>query len=136
MFPVLRGSRLLPLLEPVNRLEGAFDRASSPVAYAPMSVWQDSDKVYVEADVPGLLESDLEVTVHQGVLLIRGERKAEEGQNLLFNNRRFGRFERSVVLPDEVQADGVQADLANGVLRVTLPKRPEAQPKRISVQSN
>jgi HSP20 family protein len=101
-----------------------------------MALWQDQENVYFEADLPGVSASDLDVSLHQGVLKVRGERKPVEGRHYLYNNRPFGRFEQVVTLPEEVQTDGIQAEFVDGVLRVTLPKKPEAKPQRIAVQSN
>ena len=81
-------------------------------------------------------DQDVEVTVHKGVLFIRGERKAEEGRQFLYNGRSWGRFERAITLPDAVNADAVQAELANGVLRVTLPRSPEARPRKITLKTS
>jgi HSP20 family protein len=102
----------------------------------PFTIWEDEDHYTIEADVPGVAESDIEVTVHNGMLFIRGERKAEEGRNYLYNGRPFGRFERVVTLPSTVVAEGVQASLNNGVLRIVLSKSPESKPKRINVQTS
>ena len=100
------------------------------------TIWEDEDHYTIEADLPGVAESDVEVTVHNGLLYIRGERKAEEGRNYLYNGRTFGRFEQVVTLPATVEAEGVQASLNNGVLRVVLSKSPESKPKRIAVRAN
>ena len=136
MFLVPRQSGLLPVFQPVNRLNGFVDRLPQPRASAPLSVWQDDANFFVEVDLPGVAEADVEVTVHQGQLIIRGERKSEQGRKYLYNGRGFGRFERTITLPEDVRNDAVNAGLVDGVLRVTLPKRPETQPKRIVVQAN
>jgi HSP20 family protein len=101
-----------------------------------VSLWQDDDHIYVEADLPGMADEDVEVTVHMGVLFIRGERKAEPGRQYLYNGRTWGRFERAITLPDEVDTEAVQAELTQGVLRVSLPKRPEAKPRKITLKSS
>ncbi len=101
-----------------------------------MAIWQDENTVHVEAELPGLTEHDLDIVVHNGVLFIRGERRAEEGRQYLYNSRAWGRFERVITLPEEVNADNVQAELANGVLRLALPKTPESKPKKIALKTN
>jgi HSP20 family protein len=130
----------------MNRLEGLFDRLfddsvfgfSSRVdgAAVPISLWQDEDHLYVEADLPGLSDQDVEVTVHKGVLFIRGERKVEEGRKYLYNGRTWGRFEQVITLPDDVNTAEVQADLSQGVLRVVLPKSPETKPRKITLRTS
>lgn len=105
-------------------------------ATTPFSIWEDEDHFTIEADVPGVAESDLEVTVRDGMLFIRGERKAEEGRTYLYNSRPFGQFERVLSLPAAAVPEGVQASLNNGVLRVVLAKRPESKPHRIAIQAS
>ena len=144
MLPILRNnSPLAPLSGPFNRLESFFDRAfeddmatGRAWSLAPFAMWQDDDHIFVEAEMPGLSDSDLEVTVHNEMLSIRGERKPEGGRRYLYNGRSYGRFERAISLPEPVQADGVCATLTNGVLHIALPKSPEARPKRIAIQSS
>jgi HSP20 family protein len=130
----------------MNRLEGLFDRLFDDTVFGfsprvegsalPISLWQDEDHVYVEADLPGMTEQDIEATVHKGVLYIRGERKIEEGRRYLYNGRTWGRFERAITLPDEVNTAEVQAELNQGVLRLALPKSPETKPRKITLKSS
>jgi len=147
MLPALRnGSFVSPMVGgPVNRLTSLFDRffhddffaplaTTEAVTAAPFSWWEDEHNVYVEMDTPGVSEKDIELAVHEGALIIRGERKCER-QEGGYDTRRYGRFERQFHLPVAVDLDHVEARLANGVLRVTLPKRPEARPRKISIKS-
>jgi HSP20 family protein len=137
---------MTPWTAPINRLEGLFDRLfddsvfgfgfRAEQAAVPISLWHDDDHIHVEADLPGMSDQDIEVTVHKGVLFIRGERKPEEGRQYLYNGRTWGRFERTITLPDEVDADAVQAELTNGVLRLTLPKSPETKPRKIALRTS
>jgi HSP20 family protein len=149
MLPVLRNnSAFSPFTTgPVNnRLDSLFDRVfgddggvmaqAQAWSWAPVAMWEDDDRLYIEAEVPGVSEKDVDVTVHNGMLFIRGERKPEEGRRYLYNNRSYGRFERVVTLPEAVKTDDVQARLADGLLRIELPKSPEARPKKISIQTS
>jgi len=102
----------------------------------PMSVWQDDSNVYLEAELPGVAEKDLEITVHDGVLTIKGESQDEEGRAYIYNGRTFGRFERAVTLPDQVDSEQVEATLTNGVLRVRLAKVPQAKPRKIALKTS
>jgi HSP20 family protein len=70
------------------------------------------------------------------MLFIRGERKPEEDRQYLYNGRAWGRFERVITLPEAVDADNVQAELSNGILRVALPKSPQAKPKKITLKTS
>jgi HSP20 family protein len=147
MLPILRANlAMTPWTTPVNRLENLFDhffdegvarggfRADG--SGVPMAVWQDEDHVHVEAELPGLTDQDVEIVVHNGVLFIRGERRAEEGRQYLYNSRTWGRFERVITLPEEVDAENVQAELVNGVLRLALPKTPASKPKKITLKTS
>jgi HSP20 family protein len=102
----------------------------------PISVWQDDNTVYLEAELPGVAEKDLEITVHDGVLTVKGESHEEEGRSYIYNGRTFGRFERAVTLPDQVDSERVEATLANGVLRISLPKVPQAKPRKIALKTS
>jgi HSP20 family protein len=147
MVPAIRNNMTMtPWTAPINRLEGLFDRlfddsvfgfgVRAEQAAVPVSLWHDEDHIYVEADLPGMSDQDVEVTVHKGVLFIRGERKFESGRQYLYDGRTWGRFERAITLPDEVDADAVQADLSDGVLRLTLPKSPETKPRKIALKTS
>jgi HSP20 family protein len=149
MFPVLRNNNSASAhspvaMGPINRLDwllnpffgddGGFrGRAWSG---APVAMWEDDDHIHLEAELPGVSDDDVEVTVHNGTLFIRGERKPEQGRRYLYNDREYGRFEQIVNLPEAVMTDGVQASLTHGVLRVDLPKCPQAKPKKITLQAS
>lgn len=146
MLPILRANAVMtPWAVPVNRLERLFDRfwdegvtpggLGAAWDNVPTAVWQDENAIYVEAELPGLSEQDVEIVVHNGTLFIRGERKADQGRQYLYNSRTWGRFERVITLPEEVDAENVQAELINGLLRLAMPKTPESKPKRITLKT-
>src|SRR5947209_3571919 len=128
MLPVLRNNPVLApvAMGPINRIDSLFDRffgddggfMGRAWSGAPLAMWEDDDHIYVDAELPGVSGEDVDVTVHNGTLFIRGERKAEEGRRYFFNGRSYGRFEQTVTLPEAVKTDDVQATLTNGVLRV------------------
>jgi HSP20 family protein len=97
----------------------------------------DNDKdVRISAELPGLEDQDVEVLMGDGVLTIRGEKKAEiVDKERAFSERTYGRFERRIPLACEVEEDKIDASFKNGVLTVTLPKSAESRPevKRIAV---
>ncbi len=145
MLPALRDNASLASFtaDPVNRLDSLFDRffgddgglLRQTSSWAPVAMWEDENHIHVEAELPGLANDDLEVTVHNGMLFIRGQRKPAEGRRYLYNSRTYGRFERVITLPQGVATDDVKAALINGVLEVDLPKSPEAKPKRITLST-
>ena len=92
----------------------------------------------VQADVPGLAEKDLQISLNQDVLTISGERKvqAPEGYAVDRQERASVKFSRSFTLPTRVDGEKSTAEVKNGVLTVTLAKTPEAQPRQISVRAS
>lgn len=94
----------------------------------PVDLYEDKDNTYVRAQLPGLTRDDINVEVVEDYLTISGNRKTKEGEE----EQSFS-FSRSVSIPEDVQADKVSASYENGVLTVTMPKREEAKPKKISV---
>ena len=95
--------------------------------------------IRVSAELPGMEEKDIEVLIDGDILTIRGEKRSEtsetEDQGRRFSERYYGRFERSVTLPFEVEEDKAEASFKNGVLTVTLPRSATAQEraKRIPI---
>jgi len=88
----------------------------------------------VEASLPGVKPEDVEVTVENNVLMIKGETRQEtdsKQRNFHRVERRFGSFQRTIGLPTSVKADAIKADLSNGVLRLEIPKAEEVKPRKI-----
>jgi len=138
MFPV---SHRNPASGPVNRLDGfldglfgGFDPAAPARSWPPAAMWEDDDSIHIEVDLPGVAAEDASMTVHEGLLLIRFERKAPGGRRYACNDRRHDRFERAFAPPDAADSDGAVASLTDGVPFVDLPKSPEAKPKKISLK--
>ncbi|MCG2632766.1 Hsp20/alpha crystallin family protein [Bradyrhizobium sp. WYCCWR 13023] len=98
----------------------------------------ETDKALtVSAELPGMTEKDVQVEITNGVLTIRGEKKAEDhGEGRYFSERYYGAFERQIPL-DDVQEDKVEATFKNGVLTVSLPKsdKPREGVKRIAINA-
>src|SRR5436305_5039135 len=93
---------------------------------AAVSMWDDADKVYVELELPGVTKDSIDLTVHNGMMRISGERKLPESdRNYWVNERLFGPFERAIALPEDVDPDSIDAQLTDGVLRIVLSKKPE-----------
>ncbi len=137
------GDPFLSLHREVNRMFDDFARGFGlgvPLAGGISSGWphievSETDKdVKVVAELPGLEQKDVEVTLAQGTLTLKGEKKSES-QGALYSERWHGQFQRSLQLGPDVDPDKVNAAFKNGVLTVTLGKRAEAerQVKRISV---
>ena len=115
---------------------GSFSGSPAPLSrWNPaVNVYQDKDQFTVIAEVPGLKKEDLNLSLHDGVLTISGERKREEKPEQGFRSERFvGRFQRSITLPASVDPNKVKASYKDGLLKVVLPKSEEAKPKQIEV---
>jgi HSP20 family protein len=101
-------------------------------------VKETKDGYLFRADMPGVKESDLEISVTGNVLTISGKREdehTEEGDQYHASERSYGQFARSFSLPDGADTDSVKADLKDGVLTLHLAKKPEVQPKKIAIGS-
>ena len=101
-----------------------------------VDVVEEKDKFTLEIDLPGLTKEDFKLTVDQGVLTISGERKSKtsEDENLYRNlERPGGTFERSFKLPENVNAEKIEASYIDGVLKLELVKKEEAKPRTIKI---
>jgi len=96
-----------------------------------VDVVEDDQKFELYADLPGVKQEDLDIQVEKDVLTIKGERKLERK-----GERVAGAFSRAFTLPKHVDVEKIAASLKDGVLTLTLPKRPEAQPRQIKVAIN
>lgn len=102
-----------------------------------VDIKEEDDRYVIHADVPGVDPKDIEVNMEDGVLTIRGERKAEkrdEREGYKRVERVRGSFYRRFSLPDTANADAISAKSQHGVLEVVIPKQEKLQPKRIEVQ--
>jgi HSP20 family protein len=103
----------------------------------PVDVYEDEHKVVLRLEVPGIRREDLDIRVEGRMLTVKGERKfesEEKEENFHRIERRYGSFVRSFTLPATVSTEEVTAQSADGVLSITLAKKPEAKPKQIEVK--
>lgn len=101
---------------------------------APLSLWSDGNAVFIDMDVPGVALADLDVSVENGKLTIRGQRKAvERSSENVHEERFFGEFERTVALNEWVDPSTIEATLRDGVLHLKLSKKPEAQRQKVAI---
>ncbi len=101
-----------------------------------VDIFEKDDKFVVKAELPGMKEEDIDVSVVGDTLTIKGEKKTESEVNeedYYRSERTYGSFYRSVPLPSTVDADKIEANFEDGVLEVTLPKSAEIKPKKIAV---
>lgn len=134
----------LSLHRDMNRLFDDFFRDfAAPAGYGGWSGWphlevsETEREIRVTAELPGLEEKDVDVTLENGVLTLRGERKSEfDDAERQFSERFYGRFERRLPLDADIEQDNVQAAFRNGVLTVTLPKTAQAQARTRRIPIN
>ncbi len=135
----------------VNRLFdemlGGLGNTGRPQQRAPQTQWapaldvvhEDGD-LLIKAELPGVRREDVEITFHERVLTISGERRAQEqkaGSGYLVRERRYGPFRRSLVLPHDVQEDRISARFEDGVLEVRVSGgATELEPKRVRIQGS
>ncbi|MCW2950349.1 MAG: Hsp20/alpha crystallin family protein [Thermoleophilia bacterium] len=137
-------TRDLSLLQgDVNRLferffGGSTGESSSQQRWTPaMDVAEEGDEFVLRADLPGLKQDDVSIEVQERTLRISGERrfapKPEHDGGMFRLERAYGRFERTITLPEGVDADAIHASFENGVLELHVPKPVEAKPRRIEI---
>ncbi len=103
-----------------------------------VEISETKDALVVKAEIPGVKPDDIQISVEGDTLTVSGERKQEksvEEEGYTRTERAYGSFERRIALPPTVNVDGVKASYTSGVLEVRLPKKEEAKPKRIPVQT-
>jgi len=103
-----------------------------------VDIREEKDRFVIEADVPGVDPKEIEVTMENGILTLKGERKFEKdasGENYKRVERAYGMFYRRFSLPDTANPEKIQARSQNGVLEISLPKEEKVQPRRINVQA-
>jgi len=126
----------------MNRLFDSFfggqRREKRSGGFPALNVSQDSDNVYVFAELPGVDGNDLEINVDSDTLHIKGQRKIQEtGKDIRYHRqeRGSGQFSRSIHLPFAVNTEKVNAEMNQGVLTITLPKAEEAKPRKINIKT-
>ena len=129
----------------VGRLQRQLDRALGEVADGATVSWiprvdihEEDERFVVTADLPGVEGKDIEITAEKGVLTLKGERRSEKKSSkdgFESIERASGTFLRRFTLPESVDAEAIKASHVNGVLEITIPKRPTEQPRRIDIQA-
>ena len=139
------GNRANPLQEEIKQVfDRFFNEAEGDASSVVTSQWvprvdikEEPNRFVILADLPGVDPNQIEVNMDKGILSIRGERHSEdrtEGERYSRVERAHGVFYRRFALPESADPDGIAATGRHGVLEITIPKRPETTPRRISVQ--
>lgn len=142
---ITRWNPFREMAEMQNRLDRMFDeswrnlRPNWTEGNLSLDVHETDDNYTVVANLPGLNADDIDVQLQDGTLTISAEineTHKEENARILMQERFIGKIRRSIVLPQHVDMEKVDASYSNGVLTLTLPKTAEAQPRRIAIKSN
>lgn len=131
-------NRLNSIFHDFARPEGGAETLGSGNFVPAVDVYEDAQKLVLKLEVPGIKPADLDIRVEGRTLTVKGERKfetEEKEENFQRIERRYGSFVRSWTLPSTVDAESVEATTADGVLSLTLAKKPEAKPKQITVKA-
>jgi HSP20 family protein len=138
-------NRVSTLRGEVDRLFGDFFGPAGGVTagrtrrlFPALNVWERENELFVEAELPGLKSDDLEISVVGQQLVLKGrpsDFEPEEGVAFHRRERGAGEFVRTIELPVDVDANRVEARLADGVLLITLPKAEAAKPRKVQVKS-
>ena len=100
----------------------------------PMDAWREGDRFVIEFDLPGVSRETIDLDVERNVLTVRAERLPRNGDwEMLTSERSRGMFSRQLVLGDNLDLDRIQADYADGVLRLVVPVAERAKPRKIEV---
>jgi HSP20 family protein len=122
-----------PLFRRMRDREEELDWGWQP----PVDIYEDPERYVVSAEVPGMKPEDVHVNLENNILTLKGERKLEH-EEMKDNYRRvervYGGFVRSFTLPSTVDESKIAAEYRDGVLRLSLPKRPEEKPKQIEIR--
>ena len=114
-----------------------FEESVSENLVPAMDVKETDDDIVITAELPGIEKDDIEITLENGVLTISAESKSEteekEGEKVVRQERRYGKYVRSMRLGTEIDESKIKADYKDGILALTLPKAEEVKPKKITV---
>ena len=103
---------------------------------APANLWEENGQWCVEVELPGVKQEQIDLTLEKNELKIAAERPAPEAERKYYHQERgYGRVERKITLPETADPESIEAELRDGILHLTFKKKPEAQPRKISVKT-
>lgn len=140
-FETTAFTELSRLQEEMNMLFAKFFGERTPVrnagVFPAVNVAQNDENVYVTAELPGIASEDIDITIEEDSIVIKGERKVEpEGDDVSYHRRERegGKFNRTIAIPTRIQTNKAVAVARDGILKLTLPKAEEVKPKRIEIK--
>jgi HSP20 family protein len=135
---------LMSIQNEMNRLFGRTYGGdvgeTTRVAWTPaLDVYETQEKFVITTELPGVSPDDVDISVEDSTLVVKGERRFYREQNneesFLRVERRFGEFTRSLTLPSTADAESIQASFDQGVLTIEVPKREEAKPRKVTIKA-
>lgn len=120
----------------LNRLFDGYS-ARGTAEFPAMNIWTSEESAVVTAELPGLSPEDIDISVVNDILTLRGLRQPEQlsdGETLHRQERGFGQFTRTIQLPFRVDADKVSATFKKGILSISLPRTEQDKPRKIAVK--
>ena len=138
-FPALRDRMDRLFGEMLGRGRGGEEGLATGLWVPQVDVFETPDHIVLKADLPAVKKEDVEISIQNSTLTLKGERKMETEQKdkqVHRLERSYGAFTRSFTLPPTVDAERANAEFADGVLTLTLPRREESKPKQIKVKVN
>ena len=147
MARIVRWNPVREIVDMQRQLDRVFDEMNRNFSdndwtesgnWLALDVHENDDNYIVETDLPGINPDDINITLHENTLTISAEsirEDVQEGEHRIVSERRYGRFQRSIRLPDAVDVDNVEANYDNGVLSLTLAKSEASKPRQISVNN-
>ena len=134
---VTRRDRMNRLFEDAVSTARSEEKDMISASWAPaVDIYEDESQLVLTAEIPGINEKDVEIKIEDNTLSIHGERKLEKEtkeENYHRIERAYGSFYRSFTLPNHIDQDKIQAEHENGVLKITMPKKPELQPRKVKI---
>ena len=123
------------LFEPFFRFPYVTEAMTTAAWNPAVDVAEETDRIFVKVEAPGVDEKDLRVSFEDGLLTVSGERQFERKDDRNYHRieRQYGSFVRQFTLPRSVDANGIVANYRNGILEIEIPKREEAKPKHIQI---
>jgi len=135
------GSRLnlLPMnvfSREMGRWIDELSNEAKTVGHAPVSIWESDDSFFLEFDLPGVNVEDVDLKVVENSLHVTANRELRGDVTYVRQERNFGQIERQFSLPTRIDESGIEAEMNAGVLKVTVPKAPESQVKKIEIKGS
>ena len=120
-----------------THLFGTRDRLEAPTLVPRVDIIESAGDITARFEIPGFEQADLDVTVDDNVLTVKGSRSHDLAEDATYRHREMadGKFSRSITLPENVDSDQVAARIANGILEVVVQKRPDVLPRTIEIEA-